>query len=343
MNIIAADVGGTKTRLIYANADEPRNVLYEACYRSNDYASFQPLLEAFIHESGASANQVEILTLALPGLVSGNTARLTNLPWMIEKQSLIDTFGIKNVSFMNEIGRASVFGTSQLLEKDQVILNSGAQGSDELGGSVRVAVGAGTGLGIAWALEHGEYDGQGELKSGRETLHAYDSEGGHIDFAPVDDTQIRLLQFLRQRYDRVSYERILSGDGLVSLYEFCSIKDTEKNHKQPAQNITAEWVNKHSANNVAADQALSLFVQIYGAYIGNIALLFKPRCGIFITGGIAAKIVDKMQSEDFINAYLNKGRMRTLVEQVAVYLVTDERIGVLGALSETVKSQQVSR
>lgn len=342
MNIIAVDVGGTKTRLIYANADEPQEVLYEACYRSNDYESFQPLLETFIHESGASANQVETLVLALPGLVSGNAARLTNLPWVIEKQSLIATFGIKNVSFMNDF-QASVFGTSQLLEKDQIILNSGTQGSDELGGNARVAVGAGTGLGIAWAMEHGECDAQGKVISGRETRHAYDSEGGHIDFAPVDDTQIRLLQFLQQRYARVSYERILSGDGLVSLYEFCRIKHAGKTPKPPTQNITAEWVNKHSKIDVAADQALSLFVQIYGAYIGNIALLFKPRCGIFITGGIAAKIVNKMQSEDFINAYLNKGRMRTLVEQIAVFLVTDERIGVLGALSKAVKSQQVSR
>ena len=88
--------------------------------------------------------------------------------------------------------------------------------------------------------------------------------------------------------------------------------------------------------------AMSLFVQIYGAYIGNIALLFKPHGGIFITGGIAAKMVEKMQSENFIYAYLNKGRMRTLVEQIAVYLVTNERIGVLGAMSEAIKLQQTS-
>lgn len=342
MNIIAADVGGTKTRLIVAKVDGAQDILYEACYRSNDFESFQPLLATFIHESGASANQVATLVLALPGLVSGNTAHLTNLPWVIDKPSLIAAFGIKNMAFMNDF-QASVFGTAQLLQKDQVILNTATQGLDDSAGNTRVAVGAGTGLGIAWALQHGERDAQGKVISGRETLHAYDSEGGHMDFAPVDETQIRLLQFLQQRYGHVSYERILSGDGLVSLYEFCRIKNADTNPQPATQNISAEWVNKHSKIDVAADQALSLFVQIYGAYIGNIALLFKPRCGIFITGGIAAKIVNKMQSEDFINAYLNKGRMRTLVEQIAVYLVTDERIGVLGALSEAVKLQQVSR
>jgi glucokinase len=84
-------------------------------------------------------------------------------------------------------------------------------------------------------------------------------------------------------------------------------------------------------------------VQIYGAYIGNIALLFKPYGGIFITGGIAAKIADRMQSEEFINAYLNKGRMQALVEQITVYLVTNERVGVLGAMSEAIKLQQATK
>jgi len=327
MNIIAADVGGTKTRLIFADANEPQNVLYEARYLSGEFDSFEPLLQTFIHDSGASASQVESLTLALPGLVSTDSARLTNLPWVIEKQSLKDKFGIKNVSFMNDF-QASAFGTSQLLEKDRIILNPGMQDTDRANNNTtRVAVGAGTGLGVAWAQ-----DDEG-------IAHAYDTEGGHTDFAPVDDAQIRLLQFLQKRHGHVSYERILSGDGLVSLYEFCAGTTIED---QQSQNISAKWVNEQSENNAAANQALSLFVQIYGAYIGNIALLFKPHGGIFITGGIAAKIVKKMQSADFINAYLNKGRMRLLVEQIPVYLVTNERIGVLGAMSEAAKTQHLS-
>lgn len=338
MNIIAADVGGTKTRLIYANANEPQNALYEARYLSGEFESFEPLLETFIRDSGSSANQIDTLTLALPGLVSTDAARLTNLPWVIEKQSLKDRFGIKNVSFINDF-QASAFGTTQLLEQDQIVLNPGARDTDKLNNNAtRVAVGAGTGLGVAWALESSPEDNPGKILSGHETVRAYDTEGGHIDFAPVDDKQIQLLKFLQQRFEHVSYERILSGDGLMSLYEFCAgnkITDTQK------QSITAEWVNRHSASDPAADKALSLFVQIYGAYIGNIALLFKPHGGIFITGGIAAKIVKKMQSDEFINAYLNKGRMRQLVEQIAVYLVTNERIGVLGAMAEAVRSQQV--
>ena len=323
MYIIAADVGGTKTRLAFADAEQPHDVLCEKRYLSGEFDCFEPMLQTFIKDCGAAADEIGALTLALPGLVSDSSARLTNLPWTIQKQSLKDTFGIANVYFMNDF-QASAFGTGQLSGKDRIILNPGTVNPDALEkNTTRVAVGAGTGLGVAWADE--------EVEGSKRAASAHDTEGGHIDFAPTDDTQIELFKFLQQRHGHVSYERILSGSGLVSLYEFCSGKQQ--------QNIDAEWVNKRSENDEAADRALSLFVQIYGAYIGNIALLFKPYGGIFITGGIAAKILDKMQSEEFINAYLNKGRMQTLVEQIAVYLVTNESVGVFGAMSEAIKMQ----
>lgn len=330
MKIIAADVGGTKTRLIYADANKPSDVLFEARYLSGEFDDFESLYKTFLHDSGSPAGSVETMALALPGLVNDTSARLTNLPWVIEKQSLKDNFGIKNIVFMNDF-QASAFGTTQLQNKDQVVLNPGTLNVDLDSNVTRVAVGAGTGLGVAWAQEDGPH--------GHRAAHAYDTEGGHIDFAPVDETQIELLRFLQQRFGHVSYERILSGDGLVSLYAFCADK---AGIKPPLQKITAEWINNHSQKDEAADKALSQFVQIYGAYIGNIALLFKPHGGIFITGGIAAKMVEKMQSENFIDAYLNKGRMRVLVEQIAVYLVINERIGVLGAMSEAIKMQQTS-
>lgn len=342
MHIIAADVGGTKTRLAFANTDEPLKVLYEKRYLSGEFGSFEPMLQNFIKDCGAAADKVDALTLALPGPVSDSTVRLTNLPWVIKKQSLQDTFGIQNVYFMNDF-QASAFGTGQLLENDRIILNQGVSNRDEspaglTKNTIRVAVGAGTGLGVAWADD--------EIQDGQRVSCAHDTEGGHIDFAPVDETQIRLLQFLQRDFGHVSYERILSGAGLVSLYQFCSGELDDgfsQNDSSQANNgqddISAEWVNNQSNTDAAADKALTLFVQIYGAYIGNIALLFKPYGGIFITGGIAAKISNKMQSEDFINAYLNKGRMRALVEQVTVYLVTNERVGVLGAMSEAIKMQ----
>lgn len=335
MYIIAADVGGTKTRLAFADANGSHHVLYEARYLSSEFDGFEPMLQTFIKDSvsagvSVDATRVDALSLALPGLVNATSACLTNLPWVIRKQPLLDGFGVKDVYFMNDF-QASAFGTSQLQEKDRILLNPGASNLTEPCDSLtrnttRVAVGAGTGLGVAWA-EDGLQDGQ-------KIAHAYDTEGGHVDFAPTDDTQIALLKFLQHRFGHVSYERILSGDGLVSLYQFFAGDQHD--------GISAEWVNRQSESNEAADKALSLFVQIYGAYIGNIALLFKPGGGIFITGGIAEKISKRMQSEEFINAYLNKGRMRALVDQIAVYLVTNDRVGVLGAISEAVKMQHKS-
>ena len=325
MYIIAADVGGTKTRLAFADSETPNDVFYEARYLSGKFDGFEPILQTFIQDCKAAnvmvnVDRVDALSLALPGLVSYTSARLTNLPWTIEKQKLRDTFGIENIYFMNDF-QASALGTGQLLEKDRIILNPGVINAVDLQeNNTRVAVGAGTGLGVAWADDN---------RSDKRAARTHDTEGGHIDFAPTDDTQIELLKFLQQRFGHVSYERILSGDGLVSLYQFCS-------GYQDAS-ISAEWVSDQSENDEAAGRALSLFVQIYGAYIGNIALLFKPYAGIFITGGIAAKILKKMQSEEFIEAYLNKGRMRVLVEQITVYLVTNDRVGVFGAMSEAVK------
>ncbi len=349
MHVIAADVGGTKTRLAFADTKQPRNILFEARYLSGEFDGFESMLHTFIKDSGLVAvmtdvSRVGALTLALPGLVSDSSARLTNLPWTIEKQSLQDTFGIKNITFMNDF-QASALGTAQLLEKDRIILNPGILNLSKnsagltrntLRNKIRVAVGAGTGLGVAWVED--------DISGDKKMVYAHDSEGGHIDFAPIDDVQIQLLQFLQKRFVRVSYERILSGDGLVSLYHFCAAKQGgadvhQHRHRTDthSDSISAQWVNEQSKNNEAADRALSLFVQIYGAYIGNLAVLFKPYGGIFITGGIAAKMVKRMQSEEFINAYFNKGRMRTLVEQIAVYLVTNERVGVLGAMSEATK------
>jgi len=330
MNIIAADVGGTKTHMVCANANAPQHVLYEARYKSGEFNSFDPLLETFLRESGSASDSVDTLALALPGLVGDGRAKLTNLPWIIDKQHLIDTFGIKHIEFMNDF-QASACGTSQLKESDVIVLNRGIEQAASPGkNSTRVAVGAGTGLGVAWA--------QGES----DNSHAYDTEGGHIDFAPTSDIQIELLRYLMKRYQHVSFERILSGDGLVTLYEFMLEKHGERYANATAgKRVTAEWVSNNAHYVKAAGKAVSLFVEIYGAYVGNIAMLFKPRGGIYITGGIAAKMVDAMCSDSFLDAYLNKGRMHSLVEEIRVNLVINEDIGVLGALHEAARHKQV--
>jgi glucokinase len=317
MNVIAADVGGTKTRLVFADTEAPQRILHEARYECADFDGFDSLLHAFLRDNDLQGEAVGMLSLALPGVVEEQRARLTNLPWTLDKQELRKEFGVQDVHFMNDF-QASAMGIPHLRADDMIALNQGDTHQHE----TRVVVGAGTGLGVAWL--------QGD---GADT-RAYSTEGGHIDFAPVDEVQIELLGYLLESYEHVSYERLLSGQGLQNLYRFTS--GEHGSDIEPHQ-ISA----KAEQGNEDAQRALQLFVRIYGAYIANLALMFKPRGGVYITGGIGAKIQQWMLSADFISAYFNKGRMRSLVERTAVYLVTNERVGVIGAMAEAVKMQQV--
>ncbi len=313
MKTIAADVGGTKAWFVLTDTDRPGDVLHEARYSSRDYEGFGPLLQTFLQDSGFAGETLPLLSLALPGVVDASEARLTNLPWTIRKTDLRDAFGVSQVHFMNDF-QASALGTLHLQAQDLVTLNQGVQKED----ATRVAVGAGTGLGVSW------------ITAGSDGASAWSTEGGHVDFAPVDEEQIELLRFLMGRHGHVSCERLLSGAGLSALYAFCS--------GDAAADADPAWVHAQSEQeNEAAARAMTLFVRIYGAFVGNLALIFKPEGGIYITGGIAAKIINWMKSQEFISAYSDKGRMRALAEQTSVHLVTNERVGVMGAVAEAVK------
>ncbi len=333
MAIIAADVGGTKTHFAIAKTNAPDKILFEAIYPSDPSADFPTLLHTFIDASGVLGKNIKTLSLAFPGVIRDTQAQLTNLPWVIEKQTLRERFNIDNVYFMNDF-QASASGISCLGNKDKTTLNS----ATIVDGATRVVVGAGTGLGVAWAQESkGDYT-------------SFSTEAGHMDFAPVNRVQIQLLQYLMQRFDHVSYERLLSGAGLENIYKFIrtAARDAIGDDQQTASsvrklpdaalNIDAPWIVQQANSGVSmAIQAVTLFVEIYGAYIGNIALIFKPAGGIYISGGMAAKMQTWMCSQHFISAYKEKGRLQTMVETTAVILVTNESIGVLGAILAAVR------
>jgi len=335
MTIIAADVGGTKTHMVVVEPDVFQQagsaaVLYEAIYPSQRFSNFSPLLHTFMAECGSLAKDVNCLSLALPGVVDENRAVLTNLPWLIQKQALRDEFHFDDVFFMNDF-QASASGISSLDAADKIVLNPG----ELVAGGVQVAVGAGTGLGVAWRQKN------------KTTYSVNATEGGHIDFAPVNSVQIKLLEFLQTRFSHVSYERLLSGAGLSIIYEFVvknkTIGDKQtrtSRHGQMCKQRAAWVVKQANAGDALASLSVSIFVEIYAAYIGNLALLFKPAGGLYITGGIAVKILPWMCSAEFINAYTDKGRMQALVKTINVTLVTNESVGVLGALSEAIRNRK---
>ncbi len=323
MYILAADIGGTKSWLCLYDVDQVDTkkikIVCEHRYASTDFSNFSLLLSDFLQRVKTEALvAIDLMCLALPGVITQGRSHLTNLDWTLDQEQLQQDFSLKEVFFINDF-QAAAMGVNYLDKEDYIALNPAKRKKQ----SITVVTGAGTGLGLAW------------MDNTQAQLQLFSTEGGHCDFAPVNDQQIELLRFLGQHYGHVSYERILSGEGLVKLYQFFNpddlvVESTETSAMTQiihhlATHVNAQW-------HPQAKAAINLFVQIYAAYIGNLALLYKPAGGIYIAGGIAIHILPWMQEEQFLTHYLNKGRMRHLAEKTALYLVTNTRLGLQGAL-----------
>ncbi len=321
MEIIAGDIGGTKSWLVRVAENEGLNhpPRYDQVYASTDFADMGSLLRRFMRDAQFTAPP-ERMVLALPGAIRGRQVRLTNLDWTLDADALQAEFGVAEVRFINDF-EAAAEGVATLIAADCIALN--AQPVED--GGVRVITGAGTGLGLAWMMA--ERDGQ---------YRAWPSEGGHIDFAPANPRQMRLLEFVRDELDaadvaaHVSWERLVSGLGLGSLYRFCR---QEAGAAEPADAAPdgAAISALAAAGDPVADAALDLFVELYGAWVGNLALLYKPSGGLYIAGGVATHLRQRMQSPSFMAACADKGRMRGVVEATPMFLITNKRLGVQGA------------
>lgn len=321
MEIIAGDIGGTKSWLVRVAEDEGLNrpPRYEQVYASSDFADMESLLRRFMQDAQFAAPPARMV-LALPGAIRGRQVRLTNLDWVLDADALQREFGIAEVRFINDF-EAAAEGVATLTKNDCIALNEQAVKD----GGVRAITGAGTGLGLAWIMA--QPDGQ---------YRAWPSEGGHIDFAPADARQMRLLEFVRDELDatgaavHVSWERLVSGQGLGSLYRFCRHEAGAAMPTEAAPDGAAVSTLA-AAGDAAAEAALELFVELYGAWVGNVALLYKPSGGLYIAGGVATHLRQRMQSPRFMAACTDKGRMRGVVEATPIFLITNKRLGVQGA------------
>ena len=313
---LAGDIGGTKTLLQIEAADGPP--LLKKSYPSAAYAGLAEMLDEFLREAGVS--DIAAACFALAGPVFGRRVQLTNLPWEVDADALAARFGIARVKLINDFAAVG-YGIAAMQPDDLLPL----QAREPQAQGVRLVVGAGTGLGVAWlSWQCGSYE-----------VHA--SEGGHMDFAPVDAVQFELLLYLQQRHGHVSYERIVSGPGLVAIFEF--MRDSGRATPSPqllaamAAGDPAAALNQASSrgDEPIARMVLSLFIEIYGAFIGNLALAALPRGGIYIAGGIAAKVVVYMQQDLFMNAFHGKGRFTHLLESMPLYIALNPQIGLMGA------------
>jgi glucokinase len=316
--ILAGDIGGTKTLLALFEVHGLEVTLLRSDTRpSRDFASLEAVIDGFL--SGGARPPIAAACFGVPGVVVNGHATATNLPWTVDEKALQDAIPTPRVKLLNDL-EAAAWGVLHLPPADLVALQAGTPRSGH-----KVLIAAGTGLGEALIIAEGPRH------------HVVASEGGHVDFAPRTALESALLEYLRSEFGHVSYERVLSGPGLLNIYRF--LRDTRGL-------VEPQWLrDRLSAGDRSAAiseiglagghplcvEALDLFASIYGAEAGNLALKAMALGGVYVGGGIAPKIRAKLVDGGFIAAFRDKGRFGPLLDAIPVYLALDPRAPLLGA------------
>jgi glucokinase len=316
--ILAGDIGGTNARLAYF---QPQNghlrLVSERTFPSREHSELGEIVSQFLDDSGT---RPEAACFGIAGPVRNGRVETSNLPWVIEQSRLAKQIHLPATLLINDL-EASAWGIGALADGDLVPLNKVS--GPAVGNQAVIAPGTGLGeAGLFW-------DGSRH--------HVFASEGGHTDFGPQGDLQIELVRFLQSRFGHVSYERILSGPGLVNVYEYlrdsgCGKESLEfaaaLKQGDPAAVISGAALD---ATNKLAEKALDVWIEVYGAEASNLALKVMATGGLFLAGGISPKILAKLNGPLFMRSFLEKGRLRPLLESIPVQVVTNERAGLLGA------------
>lgn len=319
MDVLAADVGGTKTVVARCTVTGSEvRVGASRLYRSRGFGNFDEVLRAFAAEVGFDG--VERACFGVAGPVEENRCRTTNLPWVVEGEALASRFGFRAVRVVNDF-HAAAMGVEAIGSEGRVEVQAGVP----LVHAPRVVIGAGTGLGEALLV----WGGEGWI--------AVPGEGGHGDFAPRNAREDALNVSLRARYGRVSWERVVSGMGLADIYthlrEVEGLPESAVVAAEIASGDPGAVIGTHAlaGDDPLSEATLELFLEAYGAEAGNAALRALARGGVFLAGGIAAKVLPQLRQGAFLRGFLDKGRMRDIVAQVPVHVVTEERLGLFGA------------
>lgn len=316
--ILAGDIGGTHTRLAFFERDpaEAQPLAIEV-FPSREYGGLGEIARKFLDGHKLRAKSA---CFGIAGPVRRGRVAVSNLPWVVDAGELAASLSIASVALINDL-EANAYGIDVLSPLDFVVLNPGA--ADAAGNQALIA--AGTGLGEA---------GIAATPTGR---RPFATEGGHTDFGPRNELEIELLRYLLPRFGHVSYERVLSGMGLESIYQF--FRDTGRGVE--TQELAAEMasgdpgavISRHglAGGSDLCVQVLDLFVSLYGAEAGNLALKVMATGGVFIGGGIAPKILPKLQQPAFLEAFFDKGRMGKILKEMPVRVITNDKTALLGA------------
>jgi glucokinase len=316
--ILAGDIGGTNARLAYF---QPQNghlrLVSERVFPSREHSELGEIVTQFLEDSDT---RPEVACFGIAGPVRNGRVETSNLPWIVEQSRLAKQIHLPATLLINDL-EANAWGIAALAAADLVPLNKvsgptvGNQG----------VIAPGTGLGEAGLF----WDGTRH--------HVFACEGGHTDFGPQGDLQIELVRFLERRFGHVSYERILSGPGLVNVYEFLLESGCGKEAPELAAAIQkgdpAAAISRAAVDNSCplAVKALDLWVAVYGAEAANLALKVMATGGLFLAGGISPKILTKLTGPAFMKSFVEKGRLRPLLESIPVQVVMNDKAGLLGA------------
>jgi glucokinase len=334
--LLAGDIGGTKTILRLVDISDSLNwqTIHEDSYLSANFIDLVPMVQQFI-QSANIQSKVTKACFGIAGPVVGNTAKLTNLAWYLDTERLQQELGIPQVSLINDFAAVG-YGILGLKPQDLCTLQNGKLQPDAPIG----IIGAGTGLGQGFLVKQGK------------DYYVFPSEGGHADFAPRNELEFQLLKYLLDKHslERISVERVVSGQGIVSIYQFLRDRAKAQSHESP--DIAAAirtWEQEAGQQEKSIDpgavigqaglsgrdrlcqQTLQLFVEVYGAEAGNLALKLLPYGGLYISGGIAPKILPLIENGDFMLNFSQKGRMRGILEDIPVHVVLNQQVGLIGA------------
>jgi glucokinase len=317
--ILAGDIGGTNTRLaLFERHGQSLVSVVEETVPSRAHENLEAIVSTFRVKHPQPITQA---CFGVAGPVKQGRCEATNLPWIVDAQVLGRALDLNTVGLINDL-EANALGIALLKPTDIVTLNQGevnAEGNAAL-------ISAGTGLGEAGMYWDGQH------------YRAIASEGGHSDFAPKNELEIELLRYLLTQFERVSWERVLSGPGLYNLYKF--FRDTgratepdwlaaELQHQDPPSVITRTAL---AGTSLLCELALDLFISLYGAEAGNLALNLKATGGLFVGGGIAPKLLEKLKgSATFMEAFTAKGRLRSLLEAIPVQVILNDKTALMGA------------
>ncbi len=308
---LVGDIGGTHARVALAREEGGGFVLREArVFESARYSGLEPILEDYLARHTAGQRGVRAAAFGLPGPVLDGRVRTTNLPWEVDSRLLREQLGVP-VVLLNDL--AAIAHGTLVLPADRV--ETLQEGEPARGN--RVVIAAGTGLGEAVLFRHGD-----------ELLPAA-SEGGHTEFGPRDEEEIELLRFLRSRHGHVSYERIVSGPGLVALHAF--YRQRASGGGSPTAEPADVTRRALAGEDPAAQAALARFCSVYGAEAGNLALKVLAREGVWLAGGIAPRVLPYLRRGEFLAAFRDKGRYWELMARIPVHVVLEPAVGLLGA------------